>query len=557
MSATRLIIADSQLGEFATAARSALNRQVPSVSLVNALSGQSGPVYGELRSLGKLAFAGWASEANQWRSLCQVFQNMRGVPASDLLICFCKDRKNLGDEKSWRQATANIRRGLSAYEFQVTDQSSTKQLISPLAVIAQNREPAQVLSKLREQCSASPQPMAGTVAEFRTEQYHINLRGDLPATRLYRAGRIVPIDQITREFVKKLEQQLSEFLVRSVRADGRMTYLYYPSRGTEDLARNNSIRQWMATRALCQMWKRSSDASLPPIIGKNIEFNLRAMYREEGSLGLIVDGPKVKLGAVALAALALRESPFHEQHDSVYRRLLATVESLWTDSGQFRTFYRPADRTDCQNFYPGEALLLWSEIAVSGGNARLVERFWKSFEFYQQWHVANRNPAFIPWHTQAYFNLWRINRDPRLAEAVFLMNDWLLDVQQWETAPCPDCQGRFFDPKRPFGPPHASSTGVYLEGLADAFTLAREVGDTNRASFYRTAIVRGLRSIAQLTFKDDLDMFYVSKRNRLRGGVRTTEYNNVVRIDNVQHCLMAIHKVLDVFSDEDFRAPSS
>src|SRR6185295_11823643 len=106
------------------------------------------------------------------------------------------------------------------------------------------------------------------------------------------------------------------------------------------------------------------------------------------------------------------------------------------------------------------------------------------------------------WHTQAYFLLWNATRDARLPAAVFTMNDWLLAVQQWESAPAVDCQGRFYDPQRPFGPPHASSTAVYLEGLADAFSLARIVEDRQRMERYRCTILRGLRSLAQLTFKD-------------------------------------------------------
>jgi hypothetical protein len=309
----------------------------------------------------------------------------------------------------------------------------------------------------------------------------------------------------------------------------------------------------MATRALVHIWKRNQAAELVPFIRKNIDFNLQAMYRDEGELGLICEGEKVKLGAVALAALALRESPFADEFQPRYQRLLATVGELWNDNGQFRTFYRPETRMDCQNFYPGEALLLWSSVIDETQDARLLKRFWTSFEFYQRWHDANRNPAFIPWHTQAYSKLWRTNRDNRLVQAIFKMNDWLLDVQQCKTAPYPDCRGRFYDPNRPFGPPHVSSTAVYLEGLADAFALARESGESDRAERYRAAIVHGLRSISQLTFKDNGDMFYAAKRNQLRGGVRTNEYDNVVRIDNVQHSLMASHKILDVFSDSDFQ----
>jgi len=151
--------------------------------------------------------------------------------------------------------------------------------------------------------------------------------------------------------------------------------------------------------------------------------------------------------------------------------------------------------------------------------------------------------------------MWQKTGDPMLRDFIFEMNDWLLNIQQWEDAPTPDTRGRFYDPNRPFGPPHASSTGVYLEGLADAFALACSVGDHKRAEAYRVAILRGLRSVHQLTFKDDVDMFYVSKRNRLRGGVRTTVYNNVVRVDNVQHNLMAIQKILERFSEATWIQP--
>ena len=135
------------------------------------------------------------------------------------------------------------------------------------------------------------------------------------------------------------------------------------------------------------------------------------------------------------------------------------------------------------------------------------------------------------------------------------MNDWLLAMQQWDDVAAPDARGRFYDPRHPeYGPPHASATGVYLEGLIDAFALAREVGDSARVAAYRQAILRGLRSARQLTFFGDVDMYYVSKRDALRGGVRNTVYDNVVRVDNVQHNLMAVFKVLDRFTDDDFAA---
>jgi hypothetical protein len=181
----------------------------------------------------------------------------------------------------------------------------------------------------------------------------------------------------------------------------------------------------------------------------------------------------------------------------------------------------------------------------------------KSFEYYRKWHLeTNRNPAFIPWHTQACYKLWKQTRDERLREFIFQMNDWLLSMQQSEdNVVYRDATGRFYDPNRPFGPPHSSATGVYLEGLIDAFLLARQTSDNKRMDDYRSAIVRGLRSVMQLQFTDEIDMFYISesKRKLARGGIRTTVYDNQIRCDNVQHNLMAILKILDAFEEDDYK----
>ena len=56
----------------------------------------------------------------------------------------------------------------------------------------------------------------------------------------------------------------------------------------------------------------------------------------------------------------------------------------------------------------------------------------------------------------------------------------------------------------------------------------------------------------QLEFRDDVDMFYISRRDKVRGGLRTTVYDNEIRVDNVQHGLMAALEILDTFEANDF-----
>ncbi len=178
----------------------------------------------------------------------------------------------------------------------------------------------------------------------------------------------------------------------------------------------------------------------------------------------------------------------------------------------------------------------------------------KTFYYYRDWHRKQRNPAFIPWHTQACFMVWENTKNEVLRDFIFEMNDWLIkEMQQWDIPGYRDTWGRFYNPSKPYGPPHASSNGVYLEGLIDAFLLAKTVGDTERKELYRTSILRGLRSVMQLQFTDEVDMFYISKRNKVRGGLRTTIYDNVIRVDNIQHNLMAILKILEVFEDGDYK----
>jgi hypothetical protein len=336
--------------------------------------------------------------------------------------------------------------------------------------------------------------------------------------------------------------------------DGRIVYRYFPSSGRESET-DNSIRQAMATVCLNRIALHRGEARDRELADRNLDHLLRTRYRTEGDLGFIIEDQKAKLGAAGLAALAIVENPGAARHREQLEGLSKTVDSLWRDSGEFRTFLMPPERNDNQNFYPGEALLFWATrlAQADGGDPT---RFLRSFDYYRQWHRTHRNPAFVPWHSQAYYTaLPHVGAAAKpFQDFIFEMNDWLLGMQQWDTAPEPDLKGRFYNPAHPeYGPPHASSTGVYLEGLIDAFDLARRMGDSVRAGRYRQAILRGVRSLMQLQFRGDIDMYYVSRRDRVFGGIRTEVYDNSIRVDNVQHGLMALLKILARMDAEEMR----
>jgi aspartyl/asparaginyl beta-hydroxylase (cupin superfamily) len=553
---------ESLPGDLPAAVRAILAGRKPAAGGASLLGPGTGVVQVELRASGRLVGSAWSNSSTYWEGLCQALGALRqqdsATTANELMLSLGGPSREvpLADEGVWQRLESNRGRGLLGYEIHLVRDPARAVMISPFDFVARNRSFVKMLGHAIEPWSLTVEEAragAVTLSEFETRRFRIDLqRDDAPVVPLVRGTRLVPLEQITRAAMVTLQELLSDYLVRSVQADGRMVYLYHPSRGSEDRSRNNAIRQWMATRSLVRVWQQRGSDELLQKVRKNIDYNLKTMYAEEGELGLIRERNTVKLGAVALAALAISESPFADEYASIRDRLATTVHSLWGQDGAFRTFCKPATRNDCQNFYPGEALLFWAKRIVATRDPALRARFHQSFTYYLGWHLENRNPAFIPWHTQAYGIVWELTREGELADAVFTMNDWLLRVQQWESAPHPDCQGRFYDPSRPFGPPHASSTAVYLEGLADAFAIGRTLGEHDRVDRYRTAILRGLRSLAQLTFKDDVDLFYIAKRETVRGGVQSSEYDNAVRVDNVQHTLTATDKILTAFSEEDY-----
>ncbi len=387
---------------------------------------------------------------------------------------------------------------------------------------------------------------------FDARQALVFLKLEPHSIALFRGNTLVLPEAITRASVQALADGMGSWLVNQVQKDGRMTYLYWPSRGEESQG-NNMIRQFMATWCLERLAAARNDPELHALAKRNLAYNLAHFYREENGLGFIEFGNEAKLGAAALAALAIVDSPERAAFAAQETGLRRLVDSLWNSDGSFKTFHKPAGRNDNQNFYPGEALLLWAVLYEREGAPELLERSMQSFRYYRDWHRAQLNPAFVPWHTQAYYRLWRKTQNSELRDFIFEMNDWLLDMQEWGEAAYPDIRGRFYNPRHPeYGPPHASSTGVYLEGLADACTLAREIGDSKRFEAYRTAILRGFRSAMQLQYTDEADLFYVSKRKPVLGGLRSTEYDNAIRVDNVQHMLMAVLSALDKYPEPSF-----
>ena len=519
-----------------------------------ALARKQAAVYVGLRRKGRRLAEAWSPPGHALQALRDALGEARrrsGTATADTLeLVIAHDFEPVPFARR-KAAFSNLRRGLSGIELRYGDEIERR---GPTQMIASNRSFVAVIERFAEARGLDDDALARglRLRRFEAEQFLVSLLPTPSAVPLFRGNQVVGQDAVTREAVTGLARRMADWMIRNVAADGRMTYKYWPSRGRES-ASNNMIRQWMATLCLVRLARFYDDPDIAVLAERNIRYNLKQFFRQADGFGAIEHRGKAKLGAMALAALALAEHPNRRRFEAEESALRRSIESLWSDDGSFRTFLRPPERNDNQNFYPGEALLYLATLHHESGDEALQARILRSVRHYRTWHLAQRNPAFVPWHSMAYALLWRDKPSPALRNWIFRMNDWLLAVQQTAPSAYPDIDGRFYDPQRPhFGPPHASSTGVYLEGLVQAFRVARESGERRRADAYRLAILRGLRSLLQLELRDEVDLFYIGQRDRARGALRTTVYNNEIRIDNVQHGLMALLEILTLFEARDF-----
>lgn len=517
----------------------AVNGQGPDIAL-----GQ--PIWMRWRRGGRAIAGGWHEGGSLAAAYAASRAELAGQAADCVEICLTRDWRPVPPNRI-AQSFPNSASGVAGIAIQI-GQALTR--IAPLVSITSNRVLMKEVERLAQahRISAEELIRRAKIQRFEADQF---LLWPKPSRciALARGGQVVPPKEVGPEALGQTIQGLSTWMRINLQKSGRMTYKYWPSRGMESQA-DNTIRQFMATYALGKIAQASGRVDDAEGARRNLMHNLATYYATVEGLGTILLDGKAKLGAMAIAALCIlefRQAGLIEatSHQLEYTGLCEGIRYLRQKDGSFRTFLLPADRNDNQNFYPGEAMLFLAALHRQTRDLVLAQECLTSFRYYRDWHLAQPNPAFVPWHAQAYVMLHDDLRLPELADFVFERCDWLLEMQQWGGSLAPDFWGRFYNPSRPdFGPPHASATGVYMEGLAEAWRLAHRLGDTVRAGRYALALRRGLRAIMQLQFRDrEIDVFYLSKPAAVMGGLRTEVYNNEIRVDNVQHCLLALLKI--------------
>lgn len=364
-------------------------------------------------------------------------------------------------------------------------------------------------------------------------------------------NKILRPADITSKLIGQRLQLMQDWFLANEQLGDTLPYLYYPEQ-QEYANDNNIVRQLLTTQGVFVLARELDNPELEQLAWRNLAAVLRKYYREEEEIdfAFFEGSGTVKLGGAALGIIAILESPQPETYGAELGKLADFIRAMQQPDGSFQTFYRPPDFQRNERFYSGEALLAAARLAKSTGDRSWLEYVERGFMYYKPLLTTRFMPQFAPWHTMAYAEAYGQTGEQQYADFVFQLNDRLIDeMLQTDTAD-PAQLGRFYNSKHDseWGPPHSSSTAVYVEGITYAYDLAVELGDQQRAESYRNAIQLGARSLLQLQYTDrDAEQF--EHYERIRGAIRRTTDRSEIRIDQTGHAVNALPRVVRILSE--------
>jgi AMMECR1 domain-containing protein/orotate phosphoribosyltransferase len=188
-----------------------------------------------------------------------------------------------------------------------------------------------------------------------------------------------------------------------------------------------------------------------------------------------------------------------------------------------------------QDYFPGQVLLALARACEQNATEIDRERLNQSFRYYRHRFRYLRHFGQVTWMLQAFSKWWEVTREQAFADFVFEVADWLLGYQQ-------DQSGAFINDHQPETPGY--TTGVYLEGVAAALSVATSLGDNTRRATYDRSFSAGINFLDRLIIQER-DRSILPAPEFALGGLRQGLFYSEIRIDFVQHSLSALLARID------------
>jgi hypothetical protein len=383
-----------------------------------------------------------------------------------------------------------------------------------------------------------------TVRFFRTTSFCHDGRATVALFRGHRFPR-----HIAREEMLEAARLGGAYLRHAVDASGRFAYMYYS--GSDRVAASyNIVRHAGTVYAMFDLYQTTRDRELlraAERASKYLQSRVQP-YRNSKNMACVVEKGQIKLGAVALALVALAKQIEVTGDRSLLvmsRRLARYVQHSQEASGQFISVrFHPSGRVKMfdSEYYPGEAILgllrlhgldrqaAWLDTAAKGAHYLIT--------------VRDRDLATVRriqdhWLLYGLNELYRFQKRPSYLRHAMRIASAIRGSQNRRPA-APDSLGSYGRSAR------STPTATRSEGLLAAYQLARDFGTRQQARAIRDTIYLNLAFQVQTQFRPE-SVLYLKRPARALGGFHDSLTGLSVRIDYVQHNisgLLTVYRIL-------------
>lgn len=308
--------------------------------------------------------------------------------------------------------------------------------------------------------------------------------------------------------------------------------------------KNNDIRQLLASRIIAYLSLENEDTL--KLHKKNLDFIFKYWYKEDWEEAYIFLHNKSKIWANALFIRVLVYSPFFDIYKKEIDKLFNWIVSLQKENWMLLAWYKKPNYDYDENylmyFYSWEVILSILELYEKTNEKKYLDFILKSQDYYYNEYInsieKNYYPAYVPWHTFSLTKLYKITKDDKYLNAIFLMNDKLLELQ--ETNKKSKYFGRFYQSHlKKYWSPHTSSDAIYTESLLYAYGLAKDKEDKKREKLYFKAINSSIDNLYFLQYKD-------KKNINTYWWIKINHNDNNIRVDNVAHLIDMLIKYNEI-----------
>jgi len=413
------------------------------------------------------------------------------------------------------------------------------------------------------------------ILRFHTTAFGV-ATGDGPAVPLYRGNVLFDRDAGQADLLDSLRIG-TQWLVNTVKDDGKFDYEYFPSRdaGSKDY---NIVRHAGSTYGLFESYHMASQEK--ELAGEKdaiLEASAKAMSYIYDSFGkpngdevgdricLLEKNRKNRCqsGSAALSLITFLGRPDQKSvpkkfHSRMYRAdddklinglALALVDMIDRKGKVFRT-YKQAMTQDAVKkeplYYPGETMLALMHMYGKTKDKRWLEATEKIAARQVKKYKRNRFGVPDHWVMQALYRLWSVTKNEKYATSAYAMATHYSSEQYpnvW--SPFPDYLGSW---RRGSDTPRTTRAGSRSEALRAVVHLAWEKGDD--ATVWEDSLVSASRHLIEQQFSDR-NSYWLPNPAKARGAYRMGQVDNHCRIDNNQHILVGMAGALEVLRRRD------